>query len=83
LIEAMVHDVPVLAYEAGAVPETLDGAGVLFREKRFDLVAEMMGRLIKDQPFRNAVIQGQRERVARYEKRDLAAELRRHLAPLL
>ena len=83
LIEAMAHDVPVLAYSAAAVPETLDGAGVLFREKRLDLVAVMMGRLTKDQPFRNAVIQGQRERLARYEQRDLAAELRQHLGPLL
>ena len=40
LIEAMTHRLPVLAYAAGAVPETLDGAGVLFREKRFDLIAE-------------------------------------------
>ena len=83
LIEAMVHDVPVLAYAAAAVPETLDGAGILFREKRYDLIAEMMGRLTKDRPLRNAVIQGQRERLKRYEKRDLAAELRQHLAPLL
>ena len=83
LIEAMVHDVPVLAFEAGAVPETLDGAGVLFREKRFDLIAEMMGRLVRDKALRNSVIQGQRERIARYEQRDLAAELRQHLGPLL
>ena len=83
LIESMAHGLPILAHDAAAVPETLDGAGVLFREKRFDLVAEMMGRLTKDQPFRNAVIQGQRERLKRYEKRDLAAELRQHLAPLL
>ncbi len=83
LIEAMVHDVPILAYAAGAVPDTLDGAGVLFREKRLDLVAEMMGRLTKDQPFRSAVIQGQRERLARYETRNLEQELRDHLAPLL
>lgn len=83
LIESMAHGLPILAYDAAAVPETLDGAGVLFREKQLDLVAEMMGRLAKDQPFRNAVIQGQRERLARYEKRDLAAELRRHLAPML
>ena len=83
LIEAMVHDVPVVAFAAAAVPETLDGAGILFREKRFDLVAEMMGRLVRDQSLRNAVIHGQRERLARYEQRDLAAELRKHLAPLL
>ena len=30
LVEAMAADVPVLAYAAGAVPETLGGAGVLF-----------------------------------------------------
>lgn len=83
LIEAMVSDVPVLAYAAAAVPETLDGAGVLFHEKRYDLVAEMMGRLVRDQALRNAVIQGQRQRLARYEQRDLAEELRQHLAPLL
>ncbi len=83
LIEAMVHDVPVLAHAAAAVPGTLDGAGVLFHEKRFDLVAEMMGRLAKDSALRGAVIAGQRERLARYEKRDLAGELRGHLVPLL
>jgi L-malate glycosyltransferase len=83
LIESMVHDVPILAYAAAAVPGTLDGAGVLFREKEFDLVAEMLGRLVKDAALRGAVIAGQRERLARYEKRDLASELRGHLAPLL
>ena len=83
LIESMVVDVPILAYAAGAVPETLDGAGVLFHEKRFDLVAEMMGRLVHDERLRATVIAGQRVRLARYEQRDLAAELRQHLAPLL
>jgi len=83
LIEAMVFDVPILAYAAGAVPETLDSAGVLFHEKRFDLVAEMLGRLIRDANLRAAILTKQRERLSRYENRNLAAELRTHLAPLL
>ena len=33
LIEAMAADVPVLAYAAGAVPDTLGGAGVVFSPK--------------------------------------------------
>ncbi|MCX6995536.1 MAG: glycosyltransferase [Kiritimatiellaeota bacterium] len=82
LLEAMVRDVPVLAFAAGAVSETLAGAGVLFREKRFDLVAEVLGRLAHDERLRAAVRAGQRARLARYEQRDLAAELRAHLAPL-
>jgi glycosyltransferase involved in cell wall biosynthesis len=83
LIESMVHDVPVIAFDAGAVAETLDGAGILVREKRFDLIAEMMGRVQQDKTFREAVINGQRQRLKRYTDRDLQAELRDHLAPLL
>jgi glycosyltransferase involved in cell wall biosynthesis len=83
LIESMVHDVPVLAYAAGAVPETLDGAGVLAREKHAPAIAEMIGRLATDSPLRTAVIEAQRARVHRYEKLDLEAGLRERLAPLL
>ena len=68
LLEAMTHDLPVVAYAAGAVPETLDGAGVLVREKRFDLIAEILGRVAEDEPLRAAILKGQRERLARYEK---------------
>ena len=83
LIESMALDVPVLAYAAAAIPDTLDGAGVLFNDKQFDLVAEMMGRLTKDGGLREQVLRGQRERIARYTGRNLEAELREHLAPVL
>jgi glycosyltransferase involved in cell wall biosynthesis len=83
VLEAMHAGVPVLAYAAAAVPETMDGAGVLFREKRFDLLAEMMGRLVRDEPFRAAILDGQRRRMERYAAQDLESALRAHLAPLL
>ena len=83
LLEAMTHDVPVVAFAAGAVPETLDGAGVLVREKHFDVIAETLGRVADDEALRAAIVAGQRERLARYERQDLAGDLRRHLAPLL
>lgn len=83
LIECMGRDVPVLAYAAGAVPETLDGAGVLFREKLFDVVAEMMGELTRPTPLRSAVLEKQRARWRRFVARDVAGELRRGLTPLM
>jgi len=83
LLEAMTHDLPVVAYAAGAVSETLDGAGILLREKRFDLIAETLGRVTEDETLRAAILKGQRERLARYETQDLASDLRRFLAPLL
>ncbi len=83
LIESMAHGVPILAYDAGAIAETLDGAGVLLREKRFDMAAEMLHRLASDGPVRQAVLAGQSARLARYRQRDLARELRDRFAPLL
>ncbi len=83
VIESMVMGVPVLAYAAAAVPETMDGAGVLIHEKRFDWIAEMLHRLVRGQGFRKAVLAGQAERVQRYRSLDLEARVRDLLAPLL
>jgi glycosyltransferase involved in cell wall biosynthesis len=76
LIESMHFNVPILAFAAGAVPETLDGAGVLFHRKDFPAVAEMMGLLTRDQALREAVQRGQQERLVRFRGRDGANALR-------
>jgi glycosyltransferase involved in cell wall biosynthesis len=63
LVEAMAMDVPVLAYAAGAVPETLGGAGVTFAPKDLEQAAELLGALVYDAPFRRGVLAGQRRRI--------------------
>lgn len=83
LIESMAHNLPILAYAAGAVPETLAGCGVLVREKRWEQIAEMIGHLSRPGPLRTAVLTGQCQRLERYQQRDLDAEFKAALAPLL
>ncbi|NQU39853.1 MAG: glycosyltransferase family 4 protein [Lentisphaerae bacterium] len=83
LIEAMVHNLPVVAYAAAAIPETLDGAGILVYEKDFGLIAETMSRLVHDDALRAAVLEGQQARLNRFRSRDLVGELRHCLEPLL
>jgi glycosyltransferase involved in cell wall biosynthesis len=63
LVEAMAADVPILAYAAGAVPETLGGAGLLFSPKDLEFAAETLGLLVYDRPVREAVLAGQRRRL--------------------
>ena len=65
-----------MAVAAAAVPETLGGAGVLFRDRNYPLIAETLGRLVHDEAFRAAVLERQRRRVADYRARDFEAELR-------
>jgi len=83
VLEAMIRGVPVVAYDAGAIAETMDGAGVLLLEKRYDWIAETLGRITGDAALRRALVAGQAERVARYEARDLGQEIRTALTPLL
>ncbi|HTG49038.1 MAG TPA: glycosyltransferase, partial [Gemmatimonadales bacterium] len=63
LLEAMAADLPVLVYAAGAVPETLGGAGVAFDEKRFALLAEVAVQLGTDPRLRRKVLTGQQRRL--------------------
>ncbi len=80
LVEAMAMDVPVLAYSAAAVPETLDGAGVGFAPKDLELAAEWLGALVYDEPLRQQVIAGQRRRLAAFSLDQLAPRLQSLLA---
>ena len=75
LVEAMAADVPVLAYAAGAVPETLGGAGVLFSPKDLEFAAEAMGMLVYDPEFRESVITGQRRRLEAFAPARLETQL--------
>jgi L-malate glycosyltransferase len=82
LVEAMATDVPVLAYAAGAVPETLGGAGVLFSPKDFEFAAEMLGTLVYDRPVRDRIISGQRRRVRDFAPDRIDQRLKEVLATL-
>jgi glycosyltransferase involved in cell wall biosynthesis len=70
LIEAFRFGVPVMAFEAGAVPETLGGAGVLIREKRFEEIAEMAHLLVCDPDVRQKIVAGQYRVLENMDSRD-------------
>lgn len=71
LIESMVFDLPIVAFSTGAVPETLDGAGVLINEKRTDRTAELVAGIVRDKALREKIVAGQHKRLDRFRGRDL------------
>ncbi len=52
LLEAWHQGVPVVAYRAAAIPETLGGAGVLLNHKRPATVAAAVARVLDDSDLR-------------------------------
>jgi L-malate glycosyltransferase len=75
LVEAMAADVPVLAYAAAAVPDTLGGAGVQFAPKDLEVAAELLGTLAFDDRLRADVIAGQRRRLADFGDERITRDL--------
>ena len=70
LLEAFQFDLPVMAFDAGAVAETLGGAGILIQEKRFEEIAEMAHLLVHDEQLRARVVARQREVLGGVAARD-------------
>jgi glycosyltransferase involved in cell wall biosynthesis len=73
-VESMLLELPVIAYAAGAVPDTLGEAGVLVHEKRYDEMAEMAYMMATDPDLRDAIVDAQNRRVKRFRPERVEAE---------
>ncbi len=76
LIESMYFDVPVVAYAAAAVPETLGAAGVLVTRKDHAVIAELLNLVVRDEALRARLIARQRQRWVQFTPEALKNSLR-------
>jgi glycosyltransferase involved in cell wall biosynthesis len=75
LLECMHFGVPIVAYRAAAVPETLGGTGILIRRKDYSAVAELIGLLVEDKDLRGRVIARQRARLPDFSPESVKGRL--------
>jgi len=68
LIESCRFGLPVVAYAAGAVPETLAGAGLLLGQKNIAAAAALIERILNDAPLRERLRQSALQRFASYQQ---------------
>ncbi len=67
LVESMMFDVPVIAYDSCAVGETLGGSGLLLNDKSPAVVAEAIERVRTDMSLKQTMIDNQRIRLKYFE----------------
>ncbi|EMY77913.1 glycosyltransferase, group 1 family protein [Leptospira weilii serovar Ranarum str. ICFT] len=82
LIEAMVHRIPILAYSGGAVPETLNGAGIIFTEKKFPDLAILLDKILTDLSFQNKILTNQDIRLKEFKKTNSKSVLKKTIETL-
>ncbi len=61
LIESMYLGLPVVAYAAAAVPDTMGGAGILVHHKDYEAVAELIDLLLSHTQWRARLVEQQRQ----------------------
>ena len=83
LIEALAHGVPVVARDAGAMPETLGGAGLVLDGGDLPLAAEALSELASSSTTRSTLYDASDRRLAELKPDLVAARIRSALAPLL
>lgn len=64
LLEAMHHGVPIVAFGATAVPETLGTGGVCLPEKHPTMVASTVARVVDDRALRDQLVAAGHARLA-------------------
>ncbi len=82
LLEAFASEVPVLAFGAAAVPETMGGRGLVFDEKHFAALAEVASQVTSDRAMREQLVLGQHKRLADFSLAAVSDALREALPEL-
>lgn len=75
LVEAMHFGLPVIAYDAGAIRETLQGGGILLAEKKPEEIAELLGMVMTPGPLREAVLETQARALEKIRSVDIGRRL--------
>ncbi len=75
LLEAMAADLPIIGYDAGAVPETMGAAGILLHDKTPSLVAETI-QAVLDGALAGRMADGRRTQIEHHSPAAVRARLR-------
>lgn len=79
LIESMLFKVPIIAYKAAAVPETLANSGILVSEKKYEIVAELIDLIVTDKVLREKVIASQTERLKAFNENKVKEQFKNYI----
>jgi glycosyltransferase involved in cell wall biosynthesis len=75
LVESYYLGLPVVAYAAGAIEETMNGGGVLVREKDFPKTAALLDKLHKDKVFREKIVLSQKKALEKFSRENVSTIL--------
>ena len=75
LLEAQFFNIPIIAYSATAVPDTMGGSGILLYKKEPALAACLLDSILNDEELRATIIEKQQKNINQYRRAEVRARL--------
>jgi len=75
ILEAFYNRIPVIGFAAGAVEETMNGGGVVLREKDFLRTAALIDRIQSDAALRARIVEGQLKALEKFSRANVSRVL--------
>jgi len=72
ILEAFYNRIPVIGFAAGAVEETMNGGGVVLREKDFLRTAALIDRIQNDAALRARIVEGQLKALEKFSRANVS-----------
>ncbi len=82
-LEANYFEIPVVAYNAGAVPTTVGDGGIVLDTKNSAVVAETINKVLEDEKLKKELVALGRENYKKFEKDNFRADWMRILGEYL
>ncbi|MGB8952939.1 MAG: glycosyltransferase [Candidatus Aminicenantales bacterium] len=79
LLEAFTMRIPVVAYAAGAVEETMNRGGVIVRHKDFFRIAALLDCIHRNRDLRKKIIDSQIQALVRFRRENVSRILLKHI----
>ena len=79
LVEAMMFQVPIIAYNSTAIPSTLGGSGFMIDDKDPVFVASCIDRVVSDKKLQDDLIQKQNERLEDFKYEHIAEQFKNYI----
>lgn len=81
--ESFYLDKPVIAFNAGAVAETMSGGGLLLEKKNPLKTAALMDIVLRNSAIRDAIVSHQKKALEQFSQEKTGQILLQHLAPMI
>ncbi len=79
LLEAFHNRIPVVAFNAGAVEETMNGGGVLLMKKAHLRTAVLLDKMQRESDFKNGIVAHQLKALKKYSRENVSRILMGHV----